>query len=350
MTEHTTVSPMSLMTIAAGFRRARLLAVAVELGTFDALDRAPSGTTVRNFAAATNLPVRTAQLLLDGCVGLGIITRKDLGTGETLFSNSTVAAEFLVRGTRYFFGDYLLLNDFRGYQGWMTLADAIRTDTPTSWPNQQPLSAHRDPAAAHAMSRGALDPGTRWTASVIARSFDFSESRSVLDLGGGIGAYCLELAEHYPSLRFTLFDQPNKIDIAAENLSTRSNGEPRFELVAGDFWRDPIPTGHGIVLLSNILADWSDEDVVTLTARCRAAVEPGGAIVVAETFFDDATKSTPETAVMHGIHMILETHSGRNRTREEYCTLLSEAGFRHVDTHDLLETAPGANGLLIARP
>ncbi|SNT40013.1 methyltransferase [Rhodococcoides kyotonense] len=345
MTDLPTSNPMTLMSIAAGFRRARLLAVAVEVGTFDALAQTPSGVPASTFADTTGLPARTAQLLLDGCVGLGLVARTEQDSGEPLFCNSTVAADFLVRGQPYYFGDFLLFNDFRGYQGWTTLADAVRSDAPTSWPNQRPLDSHPDPEVARARFRGALDPGTRWTASIIARSFDFGGFGSVLDLGGGIGAYCLEFAEHYPELHFTLFDRPPTIELAAENIADRTG----VTLVAGDFWTDPIPTGHDAILLSNVLADWSDRDVVDLAGRCRAAVEPGGAVIVAETFFDDSSRSTPETAVMHGIHMILETHAGRNRTRDEYRTLLSEVGFRHIDELDLLETAPGANGLLIAR-
>ena len=52
-----------------------------------------------------------------------------------------------------------------------------------------------------------------------------------------------------------MFDRPEVLKVAAE-MAAEYGVADRVELVPGDMFVDPLPTGVDLVLLSNILHDW----------------------------------------------------------------------------------------------
>ncbi|RYZ46418.1 MAG: SAM-dependent methyltransferase, partial [Myxococcaceae bacterium] len=83
----------------------------------------------------------------------------------------------------------------------------------------------------------------------IARSYDFSACRQVVDVGGGHGGFLIEALQASPSLRGVLFDHRHVLDearIADAGLSGRC------ELVAGDFFQT-VPPGADAYVLKRIL-------------------------------------------------------------------------------------------------
>ena len=62
-------------------------------------------------------------------------------------------------------------------------------------------------------------------------------------MGGGSGAFDIELCRRYPDLTATVFDLPKVADIAA-GRSQKPALRERIETVAGDFFADPrCPAG-----------------------------------------------------------------------------------------------------------
>lgn len=57
------------------------------------------------------------------------------------------------------------------------------------------------------------------TARRLGEAVDFSHFRRLLDIGGGSGAYDIELCKQYGELRATAFDLPHVAAIAAGKIS-----------------------------------------------------------------------------------------------------------------------------------
>ena len=160
------------------------------------------------------------------------------------YVNSPLAEEFLVRGKPYYFGGWVQMLDQRLYPGWGRLTEAIRTNRPTTWDpdRQRSLFDGEDPGCCWPVLGGdalALDlhrpRAGRGRGSV-------GRHRRLLDVGGGSGAFDIELCRLYPHLTATVYDLPLVADIAAGKVAEAGLGE-RIETVAGDFFADAALPG-----------------------------------------------------------------------------------------------------------
>ena len=84
----------------------------------------------------------------------------------------------------------------------------------------------------------------------------------------------------------------------------------RIEIIAGDFFAEPLPDGD-VYALGRILHDWTADKILTLLNRIsrEAAVERGAVLIAEKLLLDD--KSGPRWAQMQNLNM-LDLH-GRER-------------------------------------
>jgi hypothetical protein len=172
---------------------------------------------------------------------------------------------------------------------------------------------------------------------------DFGRFRRLLDIGGGSGAYDIELCKQYGALRATVFDLPHVAAIAAGKIAG-AGLSGRIATLGGSFF-EQLPAGHDVHLLSMILHDWDEAKNRALLRRSFEALPGGGAVVISELLVDDE-KTGPAPAALMSLNMLIETE-GRNYTPAEYSVWLEDAGFRHVET--VRFDAPAANGAVIGR-
>ena len=79
-----------------------------------------------------------------------------------------------------------------------------------------------------------------------------------------------------------------------------------------------------------ILHDWNDEECVKILSNIYRAAPLGASIFIAEHIVQGP--ETPDFAKLFDIHMLCAL-TGRERTEQEYATLLESAGFKCVKTH-----------------
>lgn len=335
-----TLTPVPLMQLATGFWASKTLAAAHELDLFSRLS-GTTGTTVAELADALRIDARPAEMLLTGCAALGLLEKRD---GR--YRNSSLAEEFLVRGKPYYFGGFVQMADQRLYPGWGRLTEAIHTNRPTTWDPQRQSSLFdgEDPELL-AVFWEAMHSLSTFSARALGRSIDLGGARRLLDVGGGSGAFDIELCRLYPDLTATVYDLSPVAEIAAGKVAA-AGLDGRIATVAGDFFADPeLPAGHDTILLSMIMHDWAEARCRTILEKCWAALPRGGRLIIAELLVDDERTGPPPAALM-SLNMLIETE-GRNYTPAEYHTWLGEVGFRDVRT--VWFEAAGANGAVIGR-
>lgn len=180
------------------------------------------------------------------------------------------------------------------------------------------LAAHPEEAQ---VFDGAMTELSRLHAPAITSSFDFSGRGRVVDVGGGQGHLLAHILAANPQLTGVLFDQPHVVAAAEANFEREGVGD-RCEVVAGDFFAG-VPAGD-TYLLSWIIHDWADEQALTILRNCRAAMSPGGRVILVESVL-------PEDGQAHfgkALDMFMMVIGGRERTRAEYTDLLARAGLR----------------------
>ena len=333
------LSPLPLMQLSTAFWGFKALAAANELDLFTRF-AGKSGTTVQELAEALSIDLRPAEMLLTGCAALGLLQKQD-----RRYCNTPLAETFLVRGKPYYFGGFVAMLDKRLYPGWDKLIEALRTNRPTTWnPDQQKSLFEGEDPAMLATFWEAMHSLSTFTARVLGETIDFAPFRRLLDVGGGSGAYDIELCRRYPHLRATVYDLPFVTEIAAAKAAAAGLAD-RVATVSGDFFSDPaFPTDHDVILLSMIMHDWNEDQDRDILRKCFQALPRGGAVIITELLVNDE-KTGPIPAALMSLNMLIETEGGRNYTPAEYSAWLGEIGFR--DIRVVWFNAAGANGAVI---
>jgi hypothetical protein len=124
-------------------------------------------------------------------------------------------------------------------------------------------------------------------------------------------------------LRGVLFDLPNVVRDAPALIEARSLAD-RVTIKDGNVF-ESVPSGGDAYLLSHVIHDWTDDHCLTILGHCRRAMNPGGRVLIIETVLPD--NDTPHPGKIVDILMLVAP-GGRERTEQEYGTLLGKAGLR----------------------
>ena len=221
------------------------------------------------------------------------------------------------------------LRDFARMLGlpvmWRTaegLAHPVRTGeaaAPRVFPNggfwgylaERPEEARVFDAAMAAKARGQI--------GAILAAHDFSQYRSLADIGGGQGHLLRAALAAHPGLTGVLFDLPHVVEAA------RSAGGPEDRLMfrAGDFFKDDLPCCDAYALME-VLHDWADAPAREIVSAVRRAAPPHARLLVMEAVVPEgAAPNWPKTLDI----VMLTLFAGRQRTAEEYRRLLRDGGF-----------------------
>ena len=332
------ITPIPLMQLATTFWAFKTLSTAIDMYLFTGLATSPMNPP--ELAHWLNIEERPAEMILTGCASLGLLTKQN---GR--YRNTPLAETFLVHGGRYYFGGFVTMLNRRLYSGWDKLPEAMRTNRPTTWDpdKQKSLFEAADPEMMGTFWE-AMHSLSVFTARELGDAVDFSRFRKLLDVGGGSGAFDIELCLRYPNLSATVYDLPFVTRIASEKIA-ESGLSGRIATRPGDFFTDSqYPAGQDVILLSMIMHDWSEEQDREILRKCHQALAPGGAVVISELLVNDEKTGPPPAALM-SLNMLIETLGGRNYTPSEYRGWLKDIGFRDVQV--IWFEAAGANGAVI---
>lgn len=87
-----------------------------------------------------------------------------------------------------------------------------------------------------------------------------------------------------------------------------------------------VPDGHELYVLTAIVHDWSDTDVVRILRRCVEVLPPGRRILVVEQVLDPGYRGS--FAQLADILMLACTKGGRERTAAQFADLWKRAELR----------------------
>jgi hypothetical protein len=167
-------------------------------------------------------------------------------------------------------------------------------------------------------------------------AYDFGQFERVVDVGGGDGTFLAHLLARHSHVLGTIFDQPHVI--ARSGAVLRQAGvENRCEAVAGSFF-ETVPHGGDAYVLKLILHDWEDEAALAILRVCRQSMDRNAKLLIIERLL--APPNEGAEGKFSDLHMLV-TAGGRERSRDEFETLLATAGF------DLTVTTPVVGEMVI---
>lgn len=277
--------------------------------------------TAAELAQRTDSDAHTLERTLVALVSLGVFRRE----GGGRFANNKVSRGLItgvpgsVRGFAEFFGTEPMVRAFAHLPH--TLADGrggfARAHGHGVWDWMD-----RDTAVRAAFVEG-MSSMTQEVAPAIAAAYPFAEVKTVCDVGGGVGIVLANVLQRHPHLRGILHDSEGMLSEAAPFLSARGIAD-RVDLVAGSFF-ESVPRGADAYLLKTVLHNWPDPEALRILRNCRAAMEPGQRLLVADFLVGDDHFSTLVPFMDITGMMVF---GGRERSPETLARMFGETGFR----------------------
>lgn len=274
------------------------------------------------------------QNLLQECMRLGLLENR---VGAVFVASAY--REYLLEGSSQYLGPRLL--HFRRVMQPMyspqSIIGALRTGR-SQWQEvfgqsvSHPFDLYKsEPQMLETFMRGmhALNSEDHPT---LARLLDVAPNDRLLDIGGGSGAWALELLRAHPELAgIEILELPEAVPLLQKIFDEAATGEEaqRVGFLPGSFL-DEVPDSsstYDVVSLGWILHDWSDETCRKILRGARNRLKPGGKIALLEFILEENRVSR---ATQLDIAMLLQTE-GRERTFAEYKQMLEAEGFEDVE-------------------
>jgi hypothetical protein len=156
-------------------------------------------------------------------------------------------------------------------------------------------------------------------------AYDFSQFRTVVDVGGGHGFALCTILNKCPDTHGVLYDLHDIIP-GGEQRIKESKLDRRCSTAAGDFFQS-VPQGGDVYFMKHIIHDWEDSKAITILRNCRQALQgkPNGKVVLLEFVVPEGNE--PHMSKVIDIEMLFFP-GGKERTEQEFRELFAKAGLR----------------------
>lgn len=304
----------ALFDLVAGFVYSQILHACIQLDVLKRLRAGPLSSEA--LAAAADVPAPAMTRLLNAATALDLAERVGdrfvLGPqGAALLGNAGLAD--MIRHHDRLYAD---LTDPVGL-----LRRGHGEQLAGYWPyatSTQPGAVAEAAVCGYSALMAATQPAV---AADVLDAYPMQHHRVVMDVGGGEGGFLAAMSARSPHLALRLFDLPAVTARARTNL-------PGATLFEGDFLSDPLPPGADLITLVRILHDHDDEGVARILASARAALAPGGRLLIAEPMSSSPRRDRVAEAYF-GLYL-LAMGRGQARTPRLLTKWLRRAGFARV--------------------
>ena len=318
-----------MLNLLAGAWIAQAVSTAASLGVSDALKAKP--LTLEELALEVNCVESMLERLLMVLVGEGVYAYDS----ESERYSNTELGRLLTKneGLRS-------LASFLGspsqWTPWSDLSHSLRNGKPAfvtthgaslyEWLDTHPEDAQ--------LYDRAIDKFTDHVADEVAKTYDFSGVRRLVDVGGGLGTTTIRILQRWPHIEGVLVERGAVLDRARSQLKAHQL-EHRCQIIERDFL-EPLPTGGDIYLVKHVLHNWGDKDAKRILNGCRMAMTKEGRLLVIEGVLNPGIRR--DVSRLMDLQMMMLFGEGRTRKKAEFKRLFRAAGFRLEHTTVPLDT------------
>ncbi len=316
-----TTFPLSLAKWLMGIPIAQSIYVLAKLGIPDLMGNDPASCS--RLAETVGVNTDALNRLMRMLVSVGMISQGDgdlfVLTASGRFLQSDVPGS--LRNLAVLGGESWHL------QPWMDLLGSVNTGKPAfdlchGVGFYEYLSGHPDDAALFDAAMESVAGGFSPSVSALNIREDI---RVVVDLGGGKGVLLASILREHPKVRGVLVEMAGVLEGASKFLAGQGI-DGRYSCVAGDFL-SAVPEEGDLFLLSHVLHNWNDEQVITILRNCRRAMHSAARLLILEIVLG---ASSDFYANWLDLEMLVN-FGGRERTESQYRDLLELGGFRLVE-------------------
>jgi SAM-dependent methyltransferase len=318
-------TPAELMEMVNAFRISRIILSAYELEIFTILK--DHSLSSKDLAETMKINIRSTDRFLNALVSLGLLKKID---GQ--FSNTPFSSKYLIRDEPAYLAG--LSHQIHLWKTWSTLTEAVKEGTTVA--ADEPIGKRGEEwlisfiAAMH--SRAV--PQSKEVADII----DLSKTRSVLDVGGGSGAFSFEFVRRSNEMKAVVFDLPAVVKLTQQYID-QAGLTSKIIIKAGDYLLDNFGFGYDLVFVSAVIHINSPEENQTLIRKCAESLNPEGQLIILDHFMNDE-RTEPVTGAIFALNMLVGTQHGDTYTESEVRSWMLDAGLKNISRK---ETVQGTN-------
>ena len=308
------MNPNTIREFASSFQKSRILLSGFELDVFTNVDE--SGTTGKQISDKLHLDKHACERLLNALVSLGFLKKQ-----KDLFLNTAESFAFLSKKSPDYLGGLMHSNHL--WKTWSNLTQVIKTGVSA---NPSEINERGDDwlfPFINAMHDRAKKQAPQQLANI-----DLSGVKSILDIGGGSGAFSMEFVSSKPGIEATVFDLPSVVPITKIFLEKEGFSD-KIKTHAGDYTKNDLPEGFDLAFLSAIIHSNSLEVNKDLIRKCFGSLNKNGKIVIQDWIMNN-DRTQPTAGAVFAINMLVGTESGDCFTEQEVTEMLNAAGFKSI--------------------
>ena len=284
--------------LATGYWFSETLFAAVELKIFTLLE--PKGLTAADLAGILDMPVSGLGRFLQALCAISLVVRD----GNSYF-NTQLAGTFLVEGKQNYQGNSILWRQSLR-SGWQDLTECLKAGGRVNFPAEESPEQFIRRIRKYIK---AMDNVAGAKAEEILPFFEGLDLKGeLLDVGTGSGAIAGGFLESFPALSATLLDIEEVLNYTRELLDTKRWGKRVSYVPANILESWPVAAeGYDLVILSNIIHAYSEEEIPLILDRAAKCLKPEGLLIIHDFF----PEHSPEKAALLDLNMFINTYNGR---------------------------------------
>jgi len=308
-------SPEDIRELANAFRASRVLLSAIELKIFTILDN--HMMTSEEVAKKINANPRATDRLMNALCGMEILKKV-----KEKFYNSDLPAKYLIEGKPEFMGNLYHTNNL--WNSWSHLTDSIVKGTSFKGDQNKVEKENWVESFIGAMHYRGVNQG-----KILAMMIDFTNVKSMLDVGGGSAAFSIEIVKKNPLIKATVLDLPHVIPLTKKYVD-EAGLLNNFNFIEGDYLTKNFESSYDLILLSAIVHINSYEQNKMLIKKCADSLNANGMIIINDfVMIDDRTQ--PYHGALFSINMLVGTECGDTYTENEMKEWLQSAGLTKIE-------------------
>jgi predicted transcriptional regulator len=298
------------------------------LGIFDYLTTNPK--EAGQIAKDLNLDETMAYRVLRSIASLGFLKEEDDGRR---FSITTLGDLLRKDHPQSLQGVLLLEEGPEHYQIWKHLPRMIKDGQQNAFLSEYGDNlfeyAHKNADYSKVFNEAMSSYSAMHTAMVLEalNGYDFSNISHICDIGGGQGHLLSHLLSKYNHLNGTILELDPVVNNQDSSWQNKMGLQNRCKYVKGDMF-EQIPSSD-LYTMKMILHDWDDEECIKILSNIHKSASDKSKVFIIEHIVSNP--GIPHFSKLFDVHMMCAT-SGRERTTEEYESILNQSGWRYNKT------------------
>jgi len=327
--------------VSYGFMASQAIFTGLELGLFDAIaDAGDSGLGLSALQQSSGVAAPRLQTLLTSLTAIKSLRR----TADGNYTLSPNSSKFLVTSSRAYYGDYLRYQMGRQFYHRMgALPSVMSTGEAPSY-----ASWFSDPETANTYTQAQHNGSVATAKYMVKRKLSLEGVTSMLDVGGGSGAFSYVFTGSTPGLKSTVLELPEVCKTGEGIKATQSaDVQSRVSFTELDATSPNWPVSdaaYDVVLMSYISGSVPESIIGALYKNAFKALKPGGRLLVHDFMVNDSLDS-PALGALWALQHVTVNADGLGLAPFEIIARMEDAGFQKAETTEMIH---GMTKLIVA--